>query len=141
MDASAPDDQDAAHQPDRTWASPPIWLAARRVLTAEAAALVPLADHLGDEFPQALDLLTRAEGRPRHRHRTWARAAMSAARSPPPSPRPARRRSYVHPAEASHGDLGMVTGVDAVLALSNSGETAELTDIVTYTHDLQGRHR
>jgi arabinose-5-phosphate isomerase len=40
---------------------------------------------------------------------------------------------YVHPAEASHGDLGMVTKLDAVLALSNSGETSELTDIVTYT--------
>jgi arabinose-5-phosphate isomerase len=40
---------------------------------------------------------------------------------------------YVHPGEASHGDLGMVTRHDAVLALSNSGETSELTDIITYT--------
>jgi arabinose-5-phosphate isomerase len=40
---------------------------------------------------------------------------------------------YVHPAEASHGDLGMITGDDAVLALSNSGETPELADIVAYT--------
>jgi arabinose-5-phosphate isomerase len=40
---------------------------------------------------------------------------------------------YVHPGEASHGDLGMVTERDALLALSNSGETAELTDIVTYS--------
>ncbi len=39
---------------------------------------------------------------------------------------------YVHPADASHGDLGMITRADAVLALSNSGETPELSDIVAY---------
>ena len=39
---------------------------------------------------------------------------------------------FVHPAEASHGDLGMITKDDAVLALSNSGETAELSDMVNY---------
>jgi arabinose-5-phosphate isomerase len=39
---------------------------------------------------------------------------------------------FVHPAEASHGDLGMVAAGDAVLALSNSGDTAELSDIVAY---------
>jgi arabinose-5-phosphate isomerase len=40
---------------------------------------------------------------------------------------------YVHPGEASHGDLGMITNDDSVLALSNSGETPELADIVAYT--------
>jgi arabinose-5-phosphate isomerase len=40
---------------------------------------------------------------------------------------------YVHPAEASHGDLGMITAQDVVLALSNSGETPELADIVAYS--------
>ena len=39
---------------------------------------------------------------------------------------------FVHPAEASHGDLGMITPGDAVLALSNSGETAELRDLIAY---------
>ena len=39
---------------------------------------------------------------------------------------------YVHPGEASHGDLGMITTDDAVIAMSNSGETAELSDIVAY---------
>jgi arabinose-5-phosphate isomerase len=39
---------------------------------------------------------------------------------------------FVHPAEASHGDLGMITRSDAVVALSNSGETAELSDLVAY---------
>ncbi|MEM7654090.1 MAG: KpsF/GutQ family sugar-phosphate isomerase, partial [Pseudomonadota bacterium] len=40
---------------------------------------------------------------------------------------------FVHPGEASHGDLGMITGSDAVLALSNSGETNELSDLIDYT--------
>src|SRR5260221_11426233 len=40
---------------------------------------------------------------------------------------------FVHPAEASHGDLGMIADGDAVLALSNSGDTAQLADIVAYT--------
>lgn len=40
---------------------------------------------------------------------------------------------FVHPSEASHGDLGMITESDAVLVLSNSGETAELRDLVSYT--------
>src|SRR5262245_62502418 len=40
---------------------------------------------------------------------------------------------FVHPAEASHGDLGMVTAHDAVVALSNSGETFELADVVSHT--------
>src|SRR5262249_18155422 len=39
---------------------------------------------------------------------------------------------FVHPAEASHGDLGMIVPGDAVLALSNSGETAELGDLVSH---------
>jgi arabinose-5-phosphate isomerase len=40
---------------------------------------------------------------------------------------------YVHPGEASHGDLGMITAADSVIALSNSGETPELSDIVAHT--------
>ena len=40
---------------------------------------------------------------------------------------------FVHPAEASHGDMGMITPQDAILALSMSGETAELADIITYS--------
>src|ERR687892_189035 len=39
---------------------------------------------------------------------------------------------YVHPGEAAHGDLGMITSANVVLALSNSGETAELSDLVVF---------
>src|SRR5918995_6943576 len=43
---------------------------------------------------------------------------------------------YVHPAEASHGDLGMIQTDDVIIALSNSGETPELADIVAYTRRM-----
>ena len=62
---------------------------------------------------------------------------MSAPRSLRRWPPPARRCFFLHPAEASHGDLGMVTSGDVILALSWSGETAELRDIIHYSR----RHR
>jgi arabinose-5-phosphate isomerase len=105
---------------------------ARRVLGAESEALRVLADRLGAEFSTALDLLTRKEGgrvivtgmgKSGHVGRKIA-ATMASTGTP---------ALYVHPAEASHGDLGMITKLDALLALSNSGETAELTDIVTFS--------
>ena len=46
---------------------------------------------------------------------------------------PARHIAFVHPAEASHGDLGMLTRDDVALVLSNSGETPELADVIAYT--------
>src|SRR6202022_4611338 len=44
---------------------------------------------------------------------------------------------FVHPVEASHGDLGMIGAGDAILALSNSGETSELADIVAYARRFE----
>ncbi len=121
--------QDAALHPDRTATDLAV---GRRVLTAESEALSVLAARLGSEFLDALDLLTRDEGgrvivtgmgKSGHVGRKIA-ATLASTGTP---------ALYVHPGEASHGDLGMVTKLDAVLALSNSGETSELTDIVTYT--------
>src|SRR5579859_7582300 len=104
---------------------------ARRLLAAESEALTILAARLGGEFSRALDLLTRIEGgrvivtgMGKSGHVGGKIAATMASTGTP--------ALYVHPGEASHGDLGMVTKRDAVLALSNSGETSELTDIVTY---------
>jgi len=106
--------------------------AARRVLAAESEALATLAARLGAEFARAVDLLTRQTGgrvivtgmgKSGHVGRKIA-ATMASTGTP---------ALYVHPGEASHGDLGMVTEIDALLALSNSGETAELADIVTYS--------
>jgi arabinose-5-phosphate isomerase len=105
--------------------------AARRVLTTEAEALEALADSLDDSFVRALDLLSGVSARVivtgmgKSGHVARKIAATLASTGTP--------AQFVHPGEASHGDLGMITQNDAVLALSNSGETHELTDIVAYT--------
>ncbi|CAA7613079.1 D-arabinose 5-phosphate isomerase [Candidatus Terasakiella magnetica] len=104
---------------------------ARRVLATEAEALEALAASLGAEFLKAVELLEKASGRVavtgmgKSGHIARKIAATMASTG--------RTAFYVHPAEASHGDLGMVTRDDAVVALSNSGETPELGDIVAYT--------
>ncbi|MBM3581403.1 MAG: KpsF/GutQ family sugar-phosphate isomerase [Alphaproteobacteria bacterium] len=103
---------------------------ARRVLATEADALRALAASLGSSFAAALDTLAAVTGRVivtgigKSGHIARKIAATLASTGTP--------ALFVHPAEASHGDLGMVTSQDAVLALSNSGETAELADIVAY---------
>ncbi len=105
---------------------------ARRVLRTEAAALELLAQALDDALPRALDLLTRdgggrviVTGMGKSGHVGRKIAATLASTGTP--------AQYVHPGEASHGDLGMITAHDAVLALSNSGETAELSDVIDYS--------
>ena len=104
---------------------------ARRVLATEAQGLEALAAGLGAEFLKAIQLLESAQGRVavtgmgKSGHVARKIAATMASTG--------RTAFYIHPAEASHGDLGMVTGDDAVVALSNSGETPELGDILAYT--------
>jgi arabinose-5-phosphate isomerase len=105
--------------------------AGRRVLRTEAEALLALAEALDGRFEQAVEQLAATRGRivvtgmGKSGHVGRKIAATLASTGTP--------ALYVHPAEASHGDLGMITGDDAVLALSNSGETPELADIVAYT--------
>ena len=104
---------------------------ARSVLATEAAGLRALAAALDDRFVRAVDLLDRVTGRVvvsgmgKSGHVARKIAATLASTGTP--------ALFVHPAEASHGDLGMVVAGDAVLALSNSGETAELADLVDHT--------
>jgi len=104
---------------------------ARSVLHTEAAGLHALAAGLNAEFCRAVDLLASATGRVvvsgMGKSGLVARkvAATLASTGTP--------ALFVHPAEASHGDLGMVVTGDAVLALSNSGETVELADLVTHS--------
>jgi arabinose-5-phosphate isomerase len=105
--------------------------AGRRVLRTEGEALLALADALDGRFEQAVEQLAATRGRivvtgmGKSGHVGRKIAATLASTGTP--------ALYVHPAEASHGDLGMITADDAVLALSNSGETPELADIVAYT--------
>lgn len=104
---------------------------ARRVIRTEAQALDMLADSLGPEFQRAIDLILKARGRiivsgmGKSGHIARKIAATFASTGTP--------AQFVHPAEASHGDLGMVTEADAVLMLSNSGETPELADLIAHT--------
>lgn len=103
---------------------------ARQVLRDEAQALRVLADGLGEDFENTVECLLGIKGRiavtgmgkSGHVARKIA-ATLSSTGSP---------AYFIHPAEASHGDLGMMTPEDAVIAISNSGNTAELTDIVLY---------
>lgn len=103
---------------------------ARRVLDLEARGLTALARDLGAAFLAALDVLGAVTGRivvtgmGKSGHVARKIAATLASTGSP--------ALYVHPAEASHGDLGMITRGDAILALSNSGETPEFADLVAY---------
>ncbi|MBC7153783.1 MAG: KpsF/GutQ family sugar-phosphate isomerase [Rhodobacteraceae bacterium] len=103
----------------------------RRVISREAAALALLADHLGADFVRAAQVMLAARGRVivsgmgKSGHVARKIAATLASTGTP--------AQFVHPAEASHGDLGMITADDVALVLSNSGETPELADIVAHT--------
>jgi arabinose-5-phosphate isomerase len=103
---------------------------ARAVLSTEAAGLRALAAGLDGAFNQAVELLSAVEGRVvvsgmgKSGHVARKVAATLASTGTP--------ALFVHPAEASHGDLGMIVAGDAVLALSNSGETPELADLVAH---------
>ncbi|MGB0682636.1 MAG: KpsF/GutQ family sugar-phosphate isomerase [Magnetovibrionaceae bacterium] len=117
---------------DQTPSSPDLDLErARSVLTLEAEGLTALAASLDQKFVEALDLLAGVKGRViitgmgKSGHVARKIAATLASTGTP--------ASFVHPGEASHGDLGMIRTDDAVLALSNSGETTELADLVAFT--------
>lgn len=104
---------------------------ARRVISIETDALQALGAGLGAEFGDAVALLLSAKGRVivsgmgKSGHIARKIAATFASTGTP--------AHFVHPAEASHGDLGMMAQGDVVLVLSNSGETPELADLVAYT--------
>jgi arabinose-5-phosphate isomerase len=108
-----------------------ILASATHVLIAESAALTELTGQLGDAFVKAVRLLVNCKGRVvvsgmgKSGHIARKIAATMASTGTP--------ALFVHPGEASHGDLGMIVPEDVVIAMSNSGETAELTDLVAYT--------
>lgn len=109
--------------------------AARRVLLMEANGLAALAAGLNDTLSRAVDILhavgaehghsrviVSGMGKSGHVARKIA-ATMASTGTP---------AFFVHPAEASHGDLGMVTKGDALMALSNSGDVPELADLIAH---------
>jgi len=102
----------------------------RRVILAEAEALSRLADGLGEAFERAVALFEACKGRivvtgvGKSGHVGRKIAATLASTGAP--------ALFVHATEASHGDLGMIGTDDALLALSKTGETRELADVIAY---------
>ena len=105
-------------------------VAARRVLECAGEALKALSASLGKNFSQALDVLVAVKGRvvvSGMGKSGYVGQKIAATLSSTGTP-----AQFVHPAEASHGDLGSLTREDALLMLSNSGETTELSSLITY---------
>ena len=104
---------------------------ARRVLADEVAGLTALSAVLDDSFVKAVDIMEGAAGRVvvtgMGKSGNIAQKIVATLAS---TGTPAQ---FVNAAEASHGDLGLITLKDVVLALSYSGETAELSDLVAFT--------
>ena len=104
---------------------------AKRVLSIETAGLTQLSKSLDDTLTIALNILQNIKGRVvvtgmgKSGHVAKKIAATLASTGKP--------AFFIHPGEASHGDIGMISEDDVVLALSNSGETPELNDIISYT--------
>jgi arabinose-5-phosphate isomerase len=98
------------------------------VIETEMAAVAALRDRINDDFVKACDFMLACTGRiivigmGKSGHIGSKIAATFASTGTP--------AFFVHPGEASHGDLGMITDKDVVLALSNSGETAEILTIL-----------
>lgn len=104
----------------------------RRVIELEGNALKALSDSLDDSFVEAVEILFNTKGRvivtgmgkSGHVARKIAASLASLGTT----------AYFVHPGEASHGDLGMIEPNDVVIALSNSGEAPELADIIAFCH-------
>lgn len=101
------------------------------VLRAESQALTAQADQLDASFVKAVRTILSCKGRVivsgmgKSGHIARKIAATMASTGTP--------AYFVHPGEASHGDLGMILTQDVVIAISNSGETSELSDLIAYT--------
>jgi len=115
----------------RAGGSTPDLAVARRVIRAEIRGLETLTETLDGAFQTAVDVCAAVRGRiivtgvGKSGHIAHKIAATLASTGTP--------AQFVHPVEASHGDLGMIGSEDAILALSNSGETSELADIIAFS--------
>jgi len=121
---------------DRTGFDPAQAVAlARKTFEIEAAAVLNMAARVGPEFAAAVEAVLSCTGRVvvmgmgKSGHIGRKIAATLASTGTP--------AMFVHPGEASHGDLGMITAADVVLAISNSGESEELTVILPTLKRLQ----
>tara|TARA_Y100000748_G_scaffold228071_1_gene192305 strand:- start:85 stop:1065 length:981 start_codon:yes stop_codon:yes gene_type:complete len=101
---------------------------AKAVIKTEQAALSALVDRIDNKFVDACNIILECDGRVvvtgmgKSGHIANKIAATLASTGTP--------AFFVHPGEASHGDLGMITSMDVVIALSNSGETDEIVELL-----------
>ncbi|HEX5277195.1 MAG TPA: KpsF/GutQ family sugar-phosphate isomerase [Fluviicoccus sp.] len=108
-----------------------------RVIAVEMAALEILKPQINEQFRRACELMLACRGRivvtgmGKSGHIGSKIAATLASTGTP--------AFFVHPGEASHGDLGMITGQDVVIAISNSGETGEVLTIVPLIKRMHAR--
>ena len=101
-----------------------------RVLEIEARSILKLKDQIGEEFSSAVDLLIKCKGK--IFFTGIGKSGLIARKIASTMSSTGTPSIFVHAAESSHGDLGMITPEDIVFALSNSGETNELNDIIEY---------
>ena len=103
---------------------------AKQTIDREVEALKSMENELDDTLTSAVDILQKTKGRVivtgmgKSGHIGRKIAATLASTGTP--------AFFLHPGEASHGDLGMITADDSVVAISNSGESKELSDILVY---------
>jgi len=103
---------------------------AKNVINRQSRALEILSDNIPSDFPALVDHILKLKGRVilvgmgKSGYIAKKIAASLASTGTP--------AFFIHPSEASHGDLGMITDIDLVIMLSNSGETKELFDTVNY---------
>ena len=103
---------------------------AKRVLKIEADAVLALIERLNSNFEKAVEIIYRSKGRVvvtgmGKSGLVGKKIAATLASTGTPA-------FFLHPAEASHGDLGMVTSDDVIIAISNSGETGELAGLIPF---------
>lgn len=103
---------------------------AKRVLRIEAQAVSALTERLNSDFCKAVEIIYQSKGRVvvtgmGKSGLVGKKIAATLSSTGTPA-------FFMHPAEASHGDLGMVTSDDVVIAISNSGETAELINLIPF---------
>ena len=103
---------------------------AKKVLKIEADAVAALAERLNSTFEKAIDIIFKSKGKVvvtgmGKSGLVGKKIASTLASTGTPA-------FFMHPAEASHGDLGMVTSDDVIIAISNSGETEELSGLIPF---------
>lgn len=110
---------------------------AKEVLRIEAEGILNLRERIGHEFEAAVDMILNAKGRVIFTG--MGKSGLVGRKISATFNSTGTSSLFMHPAEAIHGDLGMVTAEDVVLAISNSGQTAEINRLLPILRDMGAR--